>query len=135
MCCFKRSVSSPFSMPSSRKDCLPRVMLSSPILNGISRYLLFPFSHLDAKYRTVLDYSHGANLWLGLQITWLYSARVRSPLWSPSKERCQDLTLCKSTLTDIELKTWRPAELGGLCLRASECIKSERMRLCNPICS
>lgn len=29
-CSFKRCVSSPFSVPSSRKDCLPRAMLSSP---------------------------------------------------------------------------------------------------------
>lgn len=49
-CSFKRCVSSPFSMPSSRKVCLPRAMLSSPILNGVSRYLFFPFSHSDAKY-------------------------------------------------------------------------------------
>lgn len=45
-----KGVHPPLSMPSSRKDCLPRAMLSSPILNGVSRYLFFPFSHFDAKY-------------------------------------------------------------------------------------
>lgn len=81
-CSFRRCASSPFSMPSSRKDCLLRAMLSSRILNGVSRYLFFPFSHFDAKYLpwewVVLYYSRGANLWLGLQIIRPCWVRVRA---------------------------------------------------------
>lgn len=80
-CSFKRCVSS-FSMPSCRKDCLPRVMLSSPVLNGVSRYVFFLFSHSDAQYSpwewVILYYWHGANLCLGLQIIWPYWVKGRA---------------------------------------------------------
>lgn len=43
--------------------------------------------------------------------------------------------VCKSTYGDSKAENQWPSELSILCLRASECIKSERMCLCNPICS